>query len=85
MELLEIAADRDQFGDHVAVVEFERGDALERIDLGVERRFVFEFGQIEFDHRNFQTLFGQKDAHPARIRRIFGVVKFHATRLPGPP
>ena len=30
MQLLEIAADGDRFGDEVAVVEFERGHALER-------------------------------------------------------
>ena len=45
MKLLEIAADRDRFGNDLAVVQLERGHGLETVDRGIGRAFSDRAGR----------------------------------------
>jgi hypothetical protein len=52
MQFLDMAADRDRFGDHTSVIEFERGDALERVERGKGPGSLLEPPEVDLYARN---------------------------------
>jgi len=52
MQFLDIAADRDRFGDHTSVIQFERGDALEWVERGKRPGSVPEPPEVDLDARD---------------------------------
>jgi hypothetical protein len=77
MEQLEVAANRDAFGEISAIVELEHRNSAERIFLEKLRLTVNALEDIDFFERNGDGLFGQEYAHTTRIGCEFVVVNFH--------
>ena len=77
MQALEIAADRDRFGDAGAVVELQHGQPAGGVLRQKFRRAVLARHQVDFFHGKGSPLFGQEDAHPARVWRLRMVVELH--------
>ena len=78
MQRLEVAADRDRLGDAGAVVELEHRQPAHRIDLEEFGLAVFGRRYIHLLQRNRDSLFGQEDAHAARIWSLSIFVDFHS-------
>ena len=83
LDRLEIAADGHGLGDGLAVVEFQGRDLAQGIAGAVLGRLVLPRAKVERRLGQVDPLFGQEDAHPARIggrhRRAVGI------SLLGPP
>ena len=79
---LEITADGDRFGDHRAVVEYQRWHALKWVDRGIFRRLVLLGHDVDLLARQRDAFFGKKNARPARIWRHTAVVELHDSPVP---
>lgn len=67
MQVLEVAADRNRFGNHAAIVENEDRHTLIRIEareVGLAQRVEIAMLTLDLDR-----FFGKKDAHAAGVRR----------------
>ena len=84
MELLEIAADRDRFGDDRAVVELERRHALQRVDRGIGGDLCASLPEIDLLGRHRDALFGQEHLDPPGIGRPAAVIKLHLSSFVNP-
>jgi hypothetical protein len=77
MKAFEVAADRDRFGDHGAVVQHQGRNPLERVDGRIGRRFVLHRPEVDLLAGNRDAFFGQIDPHAPRIGRAAAVIELH--------
>jgi hypothetical protein len=77
LDLLEIAADGDGFGQDRAIVQFENRQPLQRIAAAHFGAAVLERAHVDRHNRHVDSFLGQKDAHPARVGRAAAVEQFH--------
>src|SRR5215204_2655150 len=77
IERLEIAADRDRFGEDHAIVEDEHRHALDRIDGRKHRGFMLQGAEIDLLHRHRDAFLGEIDSYAARIGSAAAVIKSH--------
>ncbi len=78
VQLLEIAADGDGFGDDGAVVEFEHRQALQRVARTDWLLSVLQRAHVDGHQRNLKPFFGKEDANPPWIGRPAAVEEFHS-------
>src|SRR5262249_49264587 len=81
VELLEVAAYRNDVGNRRTAIEFEYWNHAIRIE-GAERwRELFAVAQINLHGRHIKTLLRKKNTHAARAGCRCAVVKFHEGSL----
>ena len=80
MLLLEIFADRGDFGEIAAIIEFERRHLAMRIAFQMLGLTIFALAQIDGLLRHLDALLGHEHADNARIRPD-RVVKLHGVLL----
>ena len=77
LQCFEIAADRDRFGDHSAVIENKGWYLLQWIDRRISRSLVLERSDIDLLFLDLDALFGQEYADPPRVGGTTAVVELH--------
>ncbi len=81
MDFLEIAANRDQFTQKLAGIEFENRNALERIYGGERWILLLQSCQVNCLSRQRNPLFREKDPDSAGIGSDAGIVKLHGLSI----
>ncbi len=81
MQLLEIAADGNGFGQDRSVVQFKDWQPLQRVALRDFFRLVPHCPHVDRDQWHFNAFFSQKNAHAPRVRCLAAVIKLHGILL----
>src|SRR6516164_8485973 len=77
MELFEVAAYRNDVGNHRTAIEFEYRNHAIRIQGAERRRELFAAAQINLHGRHNKILLSKKNTHATRAGCRCAVVKFH--------
>src|SRR6516225_5023650 len=81
MELFEVAAYRNDVGNHRTAIEFEYWNHAIRIQGAERRRELFAVTQINLHGRQGNTLLSKKNTHATRAGCRCAVIKFHEDSL----